>query len=69
MFDWSVLSGWSAPAPWILAGGLTPENVTTAITDTGADAVDVSSGVERRKGEKDPALIRRFITAAKAVRN
>jgi phosphoribosylanthranilate isomerase len=69
MFDWSVLSGWSAPAPWILAGGLTPENVTTAITETGADAVDVSSGVERRKGEKDPALIRRFITAAKAVRN
>jgi phosphoribosylanthranilate isomerase len=64
-FDWPVLRGWDAPAPWILAGGLTPENVAAAITETGTDAVDVSSGVESRKGVKDAALIRAFITAAK----
>jgi phosphoribosylanthranilate isomerase len=64
-FDWSMLNGWRAPAPWILAGGLTPENVAAAIRETGADAVDVSSGVESSKGVKNPALIRAFIAAAK----
>jgi phosphoribosylanthranilate isomerase len=64
-FDWSVLRGWSAPAPWVLAGGLTVENVATAIAETGTDAVDVSSGVESSKGVKDAALIRAFIAAAK----
>ena len=66
-FDWSVLQGWSAPAPWILAGGLTPGNVAAAIRETGADAVDVSSGVESRIGVKDPALIRAFVAAVKAA--
>jgi phosphoribosylanthranilate isomerase len=64
-FDWSLLQGWSAPAPWILAGGLTPDNVATAIQETGAKAVDVSSGVESSKGVKDTNLIRSFIAAAK----
>ena len=67
VFDWSILSGWSAPAPWMLAGGLTPDNVATAIRLTGTDAVDVSSGVESRKGVKDPGLIRAFIAAAKGA--
>ncbi len=66
-FDWTLLRGWRAPAPWLLAGGLTPENVAAAITATGAAAVDVSSGVERRPGEKDPALIRAFIAAARGA--
>lgn len=65
-FDWPILCGWKAPAPWILAGGLTPENVAAAIRETGAEAVDVSSGVEARKGVKDPTLIRAFIAAAKS---
>nr|WP_294507126.1 phosphoribosylanthranilate isomerase [uncultured Rhodopila sp.] len=64
-FDWSILGGWRAPAPWLLAGGLTPDNVAAAVRQTGAPAVDVSSGVERAKGVKDPALIRAFISAAK----
>lgn len=64
-FDWSMLRGWAAPAPWILAGGLTPDNVATAIRETGSGAVDVSSGVEVRKGIKDAALIRSFVAAAK----
>jgi phosphoribosylanthranilate isomerase len=66
-FDWSVLSGWTAPGPWMLAGGLTPETVATAVRQTAAPAVDVSSGVERSKGVKDAALIRAFIAAARGA--
>jgi phosphoribosylanthranilate isomerase len=65
VFDWSILRGWSAPAEWVLAGGLTPGNVAFAIRETAADTVDVSSGVERAKGVKDAALIRAFVAAAK----
>lgn len=65
VFDWSLLKGWSSETPWMLAGGLTPENVAGAIAATGARAVDVSSGVERVRGLKDAGLIREFIEAAK----
>jgi phosphoribosylanthranilate isomerase len=64
-FSWSLLQGWNPPLPWILAGGLTPANVGMAIATSGAKAVDVSSGVERAPGVKDPALIAAFITAAR----
>lgn len=64
-FDWSLLKGWPAPLPWLLAGGLDPDNVRAAIAGADASAVDVSSGVERQRGRKDPALIRRFIAAAR----
>ena len=64
-FDWSILRGWQPPKPWILAGGLTPENVAAAIAATGAPAVDVSSGVERLRGLKDRELVRAFLRAAK----
>ena len=66
-FDWSVLRGWTAPCPWVLAGGLTPDNVAKAIRDTGASAVDVSSGVESARGVKDSALIRAFIANARGA--
>jgi phosphoribosylanthranilate isomerase len=66
-FDWSVLLGWAAPAPWVLAGGLTVDNVATAIRETGAEVVDVSSGVESSRGVKDVGLIRAFVASAKAV--
>ena len=65
-FDWSLLRGWAAPAPWMLAGGLTVATVGRAIRETGALAVDVSSGVESAPGVKDPALIRAFVAAARA---
>ena len=64
--DWSLPEGWRAPAPWLLAGGLTPANVGTAIARSGATAVDVSSGVEQRPGVKDPARIAAFIGAVRA---
>jgi phosphoribosylanthranilate isomerase len=63
--DWSLLRGWTAPAFWLLAGGLTPDNVADAITQTSPPGVDVSSGVETAPGEKSPALIRRFVAAAR----
>ncbi len=64
-FDWSIARDWTAPAPWLLAGGLTPDNVAEAIRQSGAPAVDVSSGVEDAPGRKQPALIRAFIAAAR----
>lgn len=65
--DWSVLRGLDVPVPWLLAGGLTPANVAEAIAVSGAPGVDVSSGVERARGAKDPALIRAFIAAARGA--
>ncbi|MBO6688467.1 MAG: phosphoribosylanthranilate isomerase [Henriciella sp.] len=65
--DWSLLDGFQPDVPWILAGGLTSENVETAIAATGATAVDVSSGVESAPGLKDEDLIRAFIDAAKSA--
>jgi phosphoribosylanthranilate isomerase len=67
-FDWQALAGLEGRVDFMLAGGLTPDNVGEAIRRTGARAVDVSSGVESRPGEKDPDLIRRFIQAAKTVK-
>jgi phosphoribosylanthranilate isomerase len=66
-FDWGLLTGWVSPKPWILAGGLTPENVAGAIGQTAASAVDVSSGVERIRGLKDREQVRAFIRAAKGI--
>lgn len=65
-FDWPLLRGWRAPAPWLLAGGLTVGNVAQAVRETGARAVDVSSGVESAPGVKEPTLIRAFVAAARA---
>jgi phosphoribosylanthranilate isomerase len=64
--DWSILHDWIAPGPWMLAGGLTAENVRAAIQTSGAKAVDVSSGVESSTGVKSTALIKAFIQAVKA---
>ena len=66
VFDWRALGGPSVERPFALSGGLDPDNVSEALAVTGASMVDVSSGVERAPGEKDPDLVRRFIQAAKA---
>ncbi len=64
-FDWRLIAGRRWPVPWMLAGGLTPDNVAEAIHLTGARQVDVSSGVESAPGVKDATRIHDFITAAK----
>jgi phosphoribosylanthranilate isomerase len=66
-FDWTLLSGTTWPLPWMLAGGLTPENVARAVALSGAPAVDVSSGVEDAPGKKNPQKIRAFLAAAQAL--
>lgn len=66
-FNWRITQNWRPPVPWILAGGLTPDNVAKAIAASGASAVDVSSGVETTKGVKSPDLIHAFLSAAKAA--
>ena len=65
-FEWRLMAGRAVPKPWLLAGGLTPANVAEAICASGAPGVDVSSGVERARGVKDPGLIGEFIRAARA---
>lgn len=67
VFDWTLIEAVRDVRPWVLAAGLTPDNVAEAIRRTGAPTVDVSSGVERARGEKDPALIRAFVKAAKSA--
>jgi phosphoribosylanthranilate isomerase len=67
-FDWRILTGIAARHPFVLAGGLTPDNVAAAVELVRPAVVDVSSGVESAPGVKDPALIRRFIRAAKAAK-
>lgn len=66
-FDWNLLAGLSARLPYMLSGGLDAGNVAKALAMTGAWGVDVSSGVETAPGQKDPALIRRFVAAARAA--
>lgn len=63
-FDWRLIAGRRWPVPWMLAGGLTPENVAQAIAMTGAQQVDVSSGVESAPGIKDADLVHAFCAAA-----
>ena len=65
-FDWTLIAKRRWPKPWMLAGGLTPDNVAEAIALTGATQVDVSSGVEAGVGIKDNAKIAAFVAAALA---
>ena len=66
-FDWTLLASTSWKKPWLLAGGLTPDNVAEAIRISGAPGVDVSSGVEDAPGHKSVALIQAFLKAAKTA--
>jgi phosphoribosylanthranilate isomerase len=64
-FDWQLLRGRSFSRPWLLAGGLSPQNVARAIRAADAPGVDISSGVETAPGVKSPELIRDFVAAAR----
>ncbi len=67
-FDWRLIAGRRWARPWMLAGGLDAANVAEALRLTGAQQIDVSSGVESAPGIKDPALVDAFVAAARAAR-
>ncbi len=67
-FDWSLVVDLAAHRRLVLAGGLTPENVTRAIETVRPFCVDVASGVESAPGVKDPAKVRAFVAAVRAAR-
>ncbi len=66
-FDWTLLKGINPGIPFMLSGGLNADNVAEAVAITRAGGVDVSSGVERAPGVKDPDKIRAFIRAARSA--
>jgi len=66
VFDWQLLKGLDLALPFMVSGGLTADNVAEAVRVTRAGGVDVSSGVERAPGIKDPEMIERFIRAVRA---
>jgi phosphoribosylanthranilate isomerase len=67
VFDWHVLENLDLELPFMVSGGLHAQNVAEAVRLTRAGGVDVSSGVERAPGVKDPEMIRSFIRAARAT--
>jgi phosphoribosylanthranilate isomerase len=66
-FDWQLIAGRDWRLPWMLSGGLTAELLPDAVRVSGAAAVDVSSGVERRPGDKDADKIRAFLAVARGL--
>ena len=66
-FDWQLLAGRSFRRPWMLAGGLTTDNVAQAVEISGAKAVDTASGVEEAPGKKSAEKIKAFVAAARAL--
>ena len=64
VFDWTLLADHAGKTRWMLAGGLSVDNITRAVAVTGATAVDVSSGVESAPGKKDADRIRNFVSRA-----
>lgn len=66
-FDWDAARGLALPRPFLLAGGLTAENVARAIGALHPDGVDVSSGIEEKPGVKSEERMRRFVAAARAA--
>ena len=66
-FDWNILKDFKSKKKWMLAGGLNIENIENAIDITKAPAIDISSGLEIRKGLKDPKLIEDFVTKCKSL--
>ena len=63
-FDWRLIEGENWSVPWMLAGGLTPDNVAEAVRCCGAQQVDVSSGIETAPGQKSAALMAKFVSEA-----
>lgn len=68
VFDWTLIAGYRWARPWMLSGGLTPDNLVDALRISGAKILDVSSGVESAPGVKDVEKIRSFVKTAKQVK-
>jgi phosphoribosylanthranilate isomerase len=66
-FDWRLIAGHRWRVPWMLSGGLNAALLAEAVRISGATAVDVSSGVERHPGDKDPDKIREFLAVARSL--
>jgi phosphoribosylanthranilate isomerase len=69
VFDWHVLENLDLRLPFMVSGGLNAQNVAEAVRVSGAGGVDVSSGVERSAGVKDPEMIRSLIRAVRMIDN
>jgi phosphoribosylanthranilate isomerase len=67
VLDWSWLTDFAWPCPWLLAGGLNPDNITAAIAQVHPPGIDLSSGVERSPGDKDLTLVARLFDALAAM--
>ena len=67
-FPWHILQGKNLPYKWMLAGGLTADNVAEAVAASGATALDISSGVETEAGKKSSAAIQHFLSAVKVIK-
>jgi len=67
VFDWQLLRGLDPKLQFMVSGGLAADNVAEAVRVTRAGGVDVSSGVERAPGVKDPLMIEHFIRAARSI--
>lgn len=65
-FDWHMLAGRKFKRPYFLSGGLNIGNIEDALSISGANMIDISSGVESSRGEKSPAMIAEFITKARS---
>lgn len=66
-FDWNIMKDYASALPWFLAGGINASNVKQAVQQSGAHMIDVASGVEIARGQKDPALILELLDKAKAL--
>ena len=63
--DWGFLATFKPSRPWLLAGGLTPENIIAAVSQVRPDGIDVSSGVERSPGDKDLDKVAQLLAKVK----
>lgn len=64
-FDWAALKAYDLEQPYLLAGGLSADNIAEAMRVSGAPMVDIASGVESAPGEKDPAMMAEFVAAVR----
>ncbi len=68
-FDWSILKNYHGSKNWFLSGGINANNVADALIITGASMIDISSGIEKTRGQKSPELIEKFMTEVRKIKN